>query len=170
MTKKISAIWAQDKNGLIGKSGKLPWSLPADLEHFKQTTIGHGIVMGRVTFDGMRQRALPNRLSIVLTSDETYQIDSDRVLIVHSLQEVLDWYAKQDKKLFIIGGSQLFTAFEPYIEELIITDIEGQFEGDIYFPADFPMEKFTIKNSHFHSKDEVNHFDFTIKTYERREW
>ena len=53
MTKKISAVWAQDENGLIGKDGTLPWFLPADWAHFKETTTGHAMVMGRVTFDGM---------------------------------------------------------------------------------------------------------------------
>ena len=61
MTKKIAAIWAQDQNGLIGKDQSLPWHLPAELKHFKEITTGHAILMGRVTFDGMHRRVLPNR-------------------------------------------------------------------------------------------------------------
>ncbi|HEM3936683.1 TPA: dihydrofolate reductase [Streptococcus suis] len=169
MTKKIVAIWAQDENGLIGKGDKLPWSLPADQEHFKETTTGHAMVMGRVTFDGMGKRALPNRHSLVLTSDETYQVENDRVTVLHNVEAVLDWYQHQEGTLFVLGGGQIFTAFASYIEELIVTDIHGQFEGDVFFPKDFPMDQFCLINSKFRPKDEENAFDFTIKTYERRE-
>ncbi|HEM6302883.1 TPA: dihydrofolate reductase [Streptococcus suis] len=169
MTKKIVAIWAQDENGLIGKGDQLPWSLPADLAHFKETTSGHAMVMGRVTFDGMGRRVLPNRHSLIMTTDKDYQINSDLVTVFHSVEEVLDWYSKQDKNLFVIGGSQIFTAFAPYIEELIVTDIHGQFAGDVFFPKDFPTEKFCLKCTELHLKDQANPFDFTIKTYGRRE-
>ena len=80
MTKKIVGIWAQDEQGVIGKDQVLPWSLPAELQHFKQTTIGHNLLMGRVTFDGMGQRALPKRLSLILTRDRDYKVDNERVL------------------------------------------------------------------------------------------
>ncbi len=106
MTKKIVAIWAQDENGLIGKGDRLPWSLPADLAHFKETTIGHTMVMGRITFDGMGKRALPNRHTIVLTTDKTYQLESERITILHSVEDVLDWYNKQEQTLFVIGGDK----------------------------------------------------------------
>ena len=61
MTKKIVAIWAQDEEGVIGKDSRLPWHLPAELQHFKETTLNHAILMGRVTFDGMGRRLLPKR-------------------------------------------------------------------------------------------------------------
>ncbi|HEM3484223.1 dihydrofolate reductase [Streptococcus suis] len=169
MTKKIVAIWAQDENGLIGKGDRLPWSLPADLAHFKETTTGHTMVMGRITFDGIGKRALPNRHTIVLTTDKTYQLESERVTILHSVEDVLDWYNKQEQTLFVLGGGQIFTAFAPYIEELIVTDIQGQFEGDIFFPGDFPLGEFQLQSEQFRPKDEANSVDFIIKNYKRRE-
>ncbi|MGQ7374566.1 dihydrofolate reductase [Streptococcus suis] len=169
MTKKIVAIWAQDENGLIGKGDKLPWSLPAEMAHFKETTTGHTMVMGRITFDGMGKRALPNRHTIVLTTDTTYQLESERVTILHSVEDVLDWYNSQEQTLFVLGGGQIFTAFAPYIEELIVTDIQGQFEGDIFFPGDFPLGEFQLQSEQFRSKDEANSVDFIIKNYKRRE-
>ena len=66
----LIAIWAQDKNGLIGKENHLPWHLPNDLRFFKETTINHTLVMGRKTFEGMGGRPLPNRQTIVLTRDK----------------------------------------------------------------------------------------------------
>lgn len=169
MTKKMIAIWAQDEKGLIGKGASLPWSLPADLAHFKKTTTGHVILMGRITFEGMGKRALPNRHTLVLTRDSSYQVNNERVTVVHSIEEVLSWYERQDKKLFVIGGSQIFKAFEPFVEELIVTAICGQFEGDVFFPEDFSLEAFDRVSETFRSKDSANPFDFTITTYERRE-
>lgn len=169
MTKKISAIWAQDENGLIGKKAGLPWSLPADLAHFKATTSGHAMVMGRVTFDGMGQRALPNRISLVLTRDRDYQVDNDRVIVFHSVTEVLDWYDQQEKDLYVIGGGQIFSSFEPYLDEIVKTDIHGQFEGDVYFPEDFDWSAFEEKKAELRTKDEDNSVDFTVRVFERRE-
>ncbi|HEM2541558.1 TPA: dihydrofolate reductase [Streptococcus suis] len=169
MTKKIVAIWAQDENGLIGKGDRLPWALPADMTHFKETTTGHTIVMGRVTFDGMGKRALPNRHTIVLTTDKTYQVESDRVTVLHSVEDVLDWYQQQNGTLFVLGGSKIFTVFAPYIEELIVTHIHGQFDGDIFFPEVFPMGDFQLQSEQFRPKDEANPVDFIIKNYKRRE-
>ena len=113
MTKKIVGIWAQDEQGVIGKDQVLPWSLPAELQHFKQTTIGHNLLMGRVTFDGMGQRALPKRLSLILTRDRDYQVDNERVLVFHSVEEILDWYEKQDKNLYVIEASKSSASLSP---------------------------------------------------------
>ena len=65
MTKKIAAIWAQDQNGLIGKDQTLPWHLPAELKHFKEITTGQAILMGRITFDGSKQRKFPKTTSLI---------------------------------------------------------------------------------------------------------
>lgn len=72
MTKKIIAIWAQDTKSIIGKSNKLPWYLPKDLKHFKETTLNQAILMGRVPFEGMNKRLLPNRETLILTTQSDY--------------------------------------------------------------------------------------------------
>lgn len=169
MTEKITAIWAQDETGLIGKKDQLPWSLPADLQHFKETTTGHILVMGRVTFDGMGRRTLPNRISVVVSRDTSYQVDKPNLVVLHSVEEVLDWYQGQDKTLFIIGGGQLFTAFEPYIEEIIRTDIHARYEGDTYFPEDFDWTDFVEVESQFRPKDADNPADFTVRRFVKKE-
>lgn len=169
MTKKISGIWAQDQEGLIGKNQALPWHLPADLQQFKERTSGHALVMGRVTFDGMGRRVLPNRQSIILTRDETYQVDHSDVLVLTSVEEVLSWYAQQDKQLFVIGGGQIFSAFEPYLEQVIRTVIEGEFEGDTYFPKDFDWSVYEQKEKTLYSKDAGNPHAFCVEVWERKE-
>ena len=105
--KKIIGIWAQTENGIIGKDQVMPWHLPAELQHFKETTMGQAILMGRVTFDGMNKRVLPGRTSIILTQDQAYDPENDAVLVMHSKEEVLEWYQNQEKNLYIIGGSQI---------------------------------------------------------------
>lgn len=169
MTQKITAIWAQDENGLIGKEDRLPWSLPADLQHFKETTTGHILVMGRVTFEGMGKRTLPNRTSVVVTRDTNYHVDKPNVVVLHSVEEVLEWYQGQEKTLFIIGGGQMFTAFEPYIEEIIRTDIHAQYEGDTYFPESFDWTDFVEVESQFRPQDADNPADFTVRRFEKKE-
>lgn len=132
MTKEMIAIWAEDEAGLIGVDGKLPWYLPRELQHFKETTLNQAILMGRVTFDGMNRRLLPNRQTIVMTRDVNYQVDG--VLTMTSVEEVLDWYHAQEKTLYVIGGSKVLEAFDGYFNRVIKTVVHHQFEGDTYRP------------------------------------
>ena len=169
MTKKIIAIWAQTEDGLIGKDKVMPWHLPAELQHFKATTTGHAILMGRVTFDGLQRRVLPNRISLILSKDKNYQVDNENVLLFSNVEDVLEWYHKQDRNLYIIGGAQIIRAFEPYLEELIQTQIAAKLEGDTYFPETFDWAPYQEVSSEFHAKDENNPCDFTIKRYQRKD-
>lgn len=169
MTKKIIAIWAQTKDAVIGKNQTMPWHLPAELQHFKQTTTNHAILMGRVTFDGMKRRVLPNRTSLILSNNKDYTVDDSRVLVFNQVQEVLTWYQQQDKNLYIIGGAKILKAFEPYLDELIQTEIDANIEGDTYFPSDFNWSLYEEKEKKFYAKDEKNEYDFTVVKYKRKD-
>lgn len=169
MEKQIQAIWAQAQGGVIGKDQVMPWYLPAELQHFKETTLGQAVLMGRVTFDGMQRRVLPNRLSLILTRDKDYQVDDERVLVFHTVEEVLAWYEQQEKTLFIIGGSQIISAFEPYLQGLIQTQIEADLEGDTFFPADFDWSPYQEVSQKFRGKDEKNPYDFTVHYFTRKD-
>ena len=166
MTKKIVAIWAQDEEGIIGKDNRLPWYLPAELQHFKETTLNHAILMGRVTFDGMGRRLLPKRETLILTRNSDEKMDG--VSIFNDIESVLDWYQSQDKNLYVIGGKQIFQAFEPYIDEVIVTQVHASVEGDTYFPVDFDLSLFETVSSKFYDKDEKNPYDFTIQYRKRK--
>ena len=167
MTKKIVAIWAQDQKGVIGKEDRLPWHLPAELKHFKETTLNHAILMGRVTFDGMGRRLLPGRETLILTRNTQESIEG--ALVFQNVEDVLDWYHHQAKNLYIIGGKQIFQLFEPYLDEIIVTQIHAQVEGDTYFPEDFDLTAFETVSSKSYSKDEKNVYDFTIEYRKRKE-
>ena len=166
MTKKIVAIWAQDEEGVIGKDNRLPWYLPAELQHFKETTLNHAILMGRVTFDGMGRRLLPKRETLILTRNSDEKMDG--VSIFNDIESVLDWYQSQDKNLYVLGGKQIFQAFEPYIDEVIVTQVHASVEGDTYFPEDFDLSLFETVSSKFYDKDEKNPYDFTIQYRKRK--
>lgn len=166
----IYAIWAEDEKKVIGIDGHLPWRLPAELEHFKKTTYHQAILMGRKTFEGMNKRVLPGRITIVLTRDETYpKEDNDRVLIMHSVSEVVEWYNNQERDLYIIGGSEMFLLFENELSALYKTVVHGEFAGDTYFPDTFDFSKYVRVSADYHKKDGQNPYDFTVEKYERKE-
>lgn len=165
MTKKIIAIWAQDTKGIIGKNNHLPWHLPKDLKHFKETTLNQAILMGRVTFEGMNKRFLPNRETLILTTQSDYQVEG--ATVVNNVEDILNWYNNQDKNLYVVGGSQVYKLFEPYIDELVVTQVQAEVDGDTYFPKDFDFSEFSLVSSDIYEKDKQNKFDFTIEHYIR---
>ncbi|MGM0166372.1 dihydrofolate reductase [Enterococcus sp. AZ135] len=162
----LIAIWAQDKNGLIGKNNQLPWYLPNDLRFFKETTINHTLVMGRKTFEGMGGRPLPNRQTIVLTRDETYK--AENVIVMHSLEEILVYDQKNTGTTFIAGGSAIYTEFLPYCKKIHRTFIEASFEGDAYFPKVF-WNEWELTERKQGQRDEKNPYRYYFETYIRTE-
>ncbi|EOH80494.1 MULTISPECIES: dihydrofolate reductase [Enterococcus] len=160
----LIAIWAQDKNGLIGKNNRLPWHLPNDLRFFKEATTNHTLVMGRKTFEGMGGRPLPNRQTIVLTRDSGYQ--ASNVLVMHSLEEVIDYDKNNGGETFIAGGAAIYTEFLPYCEKIYRTFIEASFEGDAYFPL-MLWNKWQLTERKQGQRDEKNPYRYYFETYER---
>jgi dihydrofolate reductase len=161
----LVALWAQDKNGLIGKDNQLPWSLPADLKFFKETTIGNTIVMGRKTFEGMGKRVLPSRQTIVLTRDKNYQ--SEGVLVMHTVEEILDYAKQAGHPVYIIGGALIFKDYLPYCDQLLRTMIDEEFDGDIYMP-EIDWSQWELVQSTEGVVDEKNKYAHRYETFERK--
>ena len=128
---RVTLIVAKSRNDVIGNRNALPWRLPEDLAHFKRTTIGHTIVMGRKTWDSIG-KALPNRRNIVVTRNAAWAASS--VERAGSLAEALALSANADE-VFVIGGAQIFIEALGRADRLIVTEIEADFEGDTWFPA-----------------------------------
>jgi len=136
----VSIIAALAKNRIIGKQGKMPWHLPEDMAHFKNTTMGHSIIMGRKTFDSLG-KPLPGRKNIVITHNTSRKQEGAQT--ANSLEQALS-FCQNEKEVFIIGGAEIYTQAYSRADRLIFTFIEEDFEGDTFFP-DFPFEKdFTI--------------------------
>jgi dihydrofolate reductase len=127
----LSIIVAVGKNNVIGKDNKLLWTLPSDLKYFKETTLGKTIIMGRKTFQSL-PGILPGRKHVVLTKDKSFRIEDDRVTIVNSIEDLLSIVNNGDN--FIIGGGQIYKELLPYCDNLYITMIEKEYEGDTFFP------------------------------------
>jgi dihydrofolate reductase len=132
----IVGIVAVAKNLAIGKEGKLPWNYAADLKHFKQTTMGGVVVMGSNTWRSIG-RVLPGRLNVVLS--RRAQIDTGHdLLFLRNEMEAVDLSKYLNGDLFVIGGSAIYRAFAPHIEEWIVTEIPETIENaDVFMPDDF---------------------------------
>lgn len=124
----ITLIAAHDPNLVIGKDGGLPWRYPEDLKHFKNTTIGGTIIMGRGVFEELNEIPLPGRRNIVLSTTQDY----DNVDTYNSLNKALE--TVNEEEVFIIGGGVLYRESLPIADKLIITEIHKEYEGDTYFP------------------------------------
>jgi dihydrofolate reductase len=121
------AIAAMSRNRVIGADGKIPWYISEDLKFFKRTTLGHIIVMGRKTYDSLG-KPLPGRENWVLSRGA--QIDGVTMLrSFDAIQEPSD-----GRKLYIIGGAELYTALLPTCSELLLTHVDNEVEGDTFFP------------------------------------
>ncbi|MHC5229380.1 dihydrofolate reductase [Enterococcus sp. LJL99] len=160
----LAAIWAQDEQGLIGKDDQMPWHLPNDLKFFKQMTEDNTIVMGRTTFEGMGSKPLPNRKTIVLTSDQLYQAQG--IIVMHSVEEILTYADEFSGITFIAGGSIVYKNFLPYCDVLYRTVIQHTFEGDTYFPT-VDWDEWTLVNLSEGEQDQKNNYPYQFETYQR---
>lgn len=159
----ISFIWAQDKNGLIGNRQKLPWRLPADLKYYKETTMGHPIVMGRKTFESIG-KPLPGRTNIILTRDEHYHVEG--CLVFNHKKDVITWAEQHQSEIFIVGGSEIYSLFMDEVDRLYVTWIDDTFEGDTYFPrVNWSNWKMTFRKKGL--KDDQNPYEYEFQLYER---
>lgn len=127
---KLTAIVAMTSERIIGKDGTLPWHLPEDLKLFRRYTTGNPIVMGRKTWDSIG-RPLPNRQSIVLTRAPHWTAEGAHV--IHSPDELSE-LELMTPEVFIIGGAQIYTAFMPMLDEILISHVYENFPGDTQFP------------------------------------
>lgn len=129
----LSAIVATDRRGTIGKDGDIPWYLPADLQFFKRTTMGHPVIMGRKTFTSIG-RPLPKRTNVVLTRDAFFMATG--VVVVHSLEEALAHPAVAEaEQAFIIGGGELYRQSLDLISTVYLTIVDADINGgDAFFP------------------------------------
>ena len=141
----IIGIVAVDRNGAIGKGGKLPWHYSADMKFFKETTTGNAVVMGHKTWLTLK-KPLPNRLNIVLSrQSEIYRQDS--VLVLRDAESVLSTARDLKSDLYVIGGEQIYRSFLPHIEKWIVTEVPLAIEGaDAFVPQDY-LEGFRLSDA-----------------------
>lgn len=160
----LSIIVAIAKNNTIGKDNKLLWHLPDDLKRFKKLTIGHNIIMGRKTFESLG-RVLPNRHHIILSKDTQLKIDNKDVEILNDIS-MLDKIINSEEENFVIGGAAIYKVLMPYCKKMYVTEIDKDFDGDVYFP-EISLEEWKEIEREDGPKDKENDFKYEYVTYER---
>ena len=130
---KTIIIAALSENRVIGRDNAIPWHYPADMKHFRRVTRGHAVVAGRKTYETFQTRPLPQRRNFVLTRNPAYAV-AEGVVVCASLAEVLQ-RASASEKLFVLGGAQVYEQALSLADEMILTHLPIEVEGDAYFPA-----------------------------------
>jgi dihydrofolate reductase len=160
----VSLIVAVSENGVIGRDGGLPWRLSADLQHFKKTTMGHHLIIGRRTWDEVG-KPLPGRTMVVVT--RSHHFAAEGVRVAHSLEDALD-IARDDDEPFIGGGAHIYRmALENnLVDRLYITRIHAKVDGDTFFP-EFDLHDWEQISEERHEADERNEYPYSFLVYER---
>ncbi len=130
--KRVVLVAAVAENGVIGRDGAIPWRLPEDFAHFKATTLGHTLVMGRTTHQGIG-KPLPGRTTIVLTSDDALRADG--VLVARTFEDAM---ALADDglpgDLMVGGGAGVYAAALPHADEQVLSEVHQRPDGDTHYP------------------------------------
>ncbi|WP_448900819.1 dihydrofolate reductase [Eubacterium sp.] len=128
----ISMIASVGKNLELGKNNDLIWHFKEDMKFFKETTMGHPVIMGRKTFESL-PKALPGRKNIVISANPEYKADGAEV--VASVEEAIKLAEAENTEAFVIGGGRIYTEFLPYADNLYLTEIDAECpDADTYFP------------------------------------
>lgn len=164
---KYIAIVAMGRYREIGRKGRLLWKLPRDMQFFKETTMGHTVVMGRKSWDSLPKsfRPLPGRKNIVITRNRDFQAEG--ATIISDLRDIEKIVPENEKKCFIIGGAQIYQLALDYgiINEMYITHVDERFpNADTFYPF-INWDHWDSEEILTHPKDEENPYSITIKRY-----
>ena len=158
----LNLIFARARNGVIGKDNTLPWHLPEDLAHFKHTTLGQPVVMGRKTWESLppKFRPLPGRTNIVVTRQRDWY--SEGAVVAHSIEDALT-HCPVDAQVWVIGGAEVYAQAMPLAQRAVVTEIDADFEGDAYAPTLSPAWREVQRESH----TAANGLAFSFVTYQQ---
>ena len=157
----LTLVWAMSENGVIGRSGDLPWSLPDDLARFKELTLDGTVIMGRKTWDSLRVRPLPRRTNIVVSRRADFLADG--ALVVNSMESAL---ASSASEAFCIGGAQVYALALPLATRLELTVVHDSSEGDVYMPP-IDWGEWMLTSEEFHPIDDRHNVSFSFRSYDR---
>jgi dihydrofolate reductase len=163
---RLTLIAAVARQRVIGRGNSLPWHLPEDLRHFRAVTTGHPVIMGRRTWESLpaRFRPLPGRRNIVVTRQPAWRAEGAEVVASPDAALALLGSVPQ---AFVIGGAELYAAMLPLADELLLTEIDRDFDGDAFFPP-WDHEAFVETRRDQHSASASTPFDFAFVSRCRR--
>ena len=130
----VTLVAAVARNGVIGAGGGIPWHLPGEQRRFKELTLGHVLVMGRLTYESIG-RPLPGRTTVVVTRTAGWNAGDDGVLVAPGVPEAIAVAGTVDEEVFVVGGSRVYEAALPLADKLELTWVDAEPEGDARFPA-----------------------------------
>lgn len=175
--KRITLVVAYSIPGrVIGKDNKIPWRLSADMQHFKDLTTGHIVIMGRKTFESFDEkfRPLPNRINVIVTRNKEYrpQPTNEQTFIITSLFNALEWALSQNQEIFIIGGGEIYgQALNELkaVDSIIATEIHDvTIKGDTYFSTMLDPKFWNREELKHVAVDEKNSQSFIIVKYTKK--
>jgi dihydrofolate reductase len=155
---RLSLIVAMARNRVIGRDGKLPWHLSADLKRFRALTMGHHIIMGRKTWESIG-RPLPGRTSIVVTRNPSYVAAG--ATAVSSLAAALA-AAREDTEVFVIGGAEVYRDALPLADRIYLTQLQADYAGDVYFPLLLPAQWRAGERERHNAEPDTPAWDLTV--------
>jgi len=165
----VTLIAAVARNGVIGDAGDLLWRLPEDMQHFRRTTLGHPVVMGRKTWDSIptKFRPLPGRTSIVLTRQAGWRAEG--ALVAHDMAGAIAQArsAPGGEHVFVAGGAEIYALALPLADELLLTELARDFDGDARFPA-WSRAAYAEARRETHRAAAPDEFTFDFATYRRK--
>jgi dihydrofolate reductase len=161
--KKISIIVAIAKNFAIGKDNQLLWHISADLKRFKKITEGHQVIMGKLTYESLPVRPLPNRKNIVISDNPEDAFEG--CITVHSIEEAIELCSEQEES-FIIGGGSIYRQFLPLCNKLYLTLVNKDFEADTFF-THLDLSQWHLTEREDHGPDDKNDFSYSFVIFEK---
>lgn len=165
----VKLIVAKASNNVIGKDNDLIWHLPADMKFFTNSTTGHIVIMGRKNWNSIpdKYRPLKNRLNVVVSRDPSFTDDGCEAFT--SVEAAIEAYKNDARDLYIIGGGQIYkySLENNLVDEMLITRIDQEFEGDTFFP-DFNESNWTKELLFSHEIDEKNPHSFEVWKYTKK--
>lgn len=153
----LSIIVAVGNDNAIGKDNNLLWHIPDDLKRFKRITDGKIIIMGRKTFESL-PRVLPNRFHVVITRDESFEVEHEDVKVIHSVEEIKP-YINSEEEAFIIGGGEIYNLLMPYAQKLYLTRVYKSYEADTFFP-NLEMDEWEVICCESHEDNEELKYEY----------
>lgn len=157
-------IVAAAQNDVIGRQNALPWRLPSDFRYFRNRTWGMPIIMGRKSFEALKE-PLPGRMNIVVTGRSGW--NPKGAVITHSVEEAVERAAEADtREIFIIGGGEIFRQTMDLVSRIYLTRVHAQVQGDTYYPKVDPLQWQLIQAESFQA-DEKNEYGYTFEIWER---
>ena len=160
----ISLVVAAAQNNAIGKDGKMPWHLPADMRHFKNITWGMPVIMGRKTFESLG-KPLSGRKNIVISRQPDFKADG--IVIVKNFDDALFVAKETDaKEVFVIGGGEIYRLAYEKAKRIYLTRVKAEPEGDVFFP-DLDAKEWFLVSDDEHTADEKHQYAYSFQIWER---